>query len=132
VRALVVSHGDASGLRLQERPDPVPAPDEVLVRITAATLNFGEVVYGIAEAPDGAVLGWDAAGVVVQAAANGFGPPAGTAVVTTSEHGGGWAQLRAVRSDLIAPLPEGVDLGVATTVPVAAVAPTACRTPRRS
>jgi NADPH:quinone reductase-like Zn-dependent oxidoreductase len=88
VRALVVSHGDASGLRLQERPDPVPAPDEVLVRITAATLNFGEVVYGIAEAPDGAVLGWDAAGVVVQAAANGFGPPAGTAVVTTSEHGG--------------------------------------------
>lgn len=120
MRALVVCHERASGLRLQECPDPVPAPDQALVRSTATTLNFGEVVYGITAAPDGTVLGWDAAGVIVQPAADGSGPPAGTAVVSTGEHGGGWAQLRAVRTDLLAPVPEGADLGPAATVPVAA------------
>jgi NADPH:quinone reductase len=55
------------------------------VRLTATTLNFGEVVRLLAGAPDGAVLGWDAAGVIVQAAADGTGPPAGTEVVTTHD-----------------------------------------------
>lgn len=97
MRALVVSHEHASGLRLAERPDPVPAADQALMRVTATTLNFGEVVHGIPAAPDGAVLGWDAAGVIIHAAANGTGPPAGTAVVTTGEDGGGWAQRPADR-----------------------------------
>jgi NADPH:quinone reductase len=120
VRALVVSHDHPTGLRLGEVSDPVPERDEALVRVAATTLNFGEVVHVLAEAPDGAVLGWDGAGVIVQSAANGTGPPVGTAVVTTGEHGGGWAELRAVRTDLIAPIPAGADPGLATTVPVAA------------
>ncbi|WP_241835359.1 hypothetical protein [Pseudofrankia asymbiotica] len=91
MKALVVQHDHPLGLRLVECPDPMPESDQALVRLTATTLNFGEVVYRIAAAPDGAVLGWDAAGVIVQPAADGSGPPAGTAVVTTGEHGGGWA-----------------------------------------
>lgn len=120
MKALVVAHDHPSGIRLEEIPEPTPAHDQALVRLRATTLNFGEVVHRLAEAPDGAVLGWDAAGVVVQAATDGTGPPAGTAVVTTGEHGGGWAQLRAVRTRLIAPIPPGADPGASATVPVAA------------
>lgn len=120
MKALVVAHDHPSGLRLGEAPDPIPARDQALVRLTATALNFGEVVHLLAEAPNGAVLGWDAAGVIVQAAADGTGPPAGTVVVTTGEHGGGWAQLRAIRTDLIAPIPPGADPGASATVPVAA------------
>ena len=120
MKALVVARDHSAGLRLGEAPDPVPARDQALVRLTATTLNFGEVVHLLAGAPDGAVLGWDAAGVIVQAAADGTGPPAGTEVVTTGEHGGGWAQLRAVRTGLIAPIPPGADPGASATVPVAA------------
>jgi len=67
------------------------------VRLTATTLNFGQVVHLLAEAPNGAALRWDAVGMIVQAAADGTGPPPGTAVVTTAEHGGAWALLRAIR-----------------------------------
>jgi NADPH:quinone reductase len=74
VKALVGAYDHPSGLRLGEAPDPIPARDQALVRLTATTLNFGEVVHLLAEAPDGAVLGWDAAGVIVQAAADGTGP----------------------------------------------------------
>jgi NADPH:quinone reductase-like Zn-dependent oxidoreductase len=120
VKALLACRDHPSGLRLGECPDPVPTADQALVRLTATTLNFGEVTYGLGAARDGAVLGWDAAGVIAGPAADGSGPPAGTAVVTTGEHGGGWAQLRAVRTDLLAALPDGADPGLAATVPVAA------------
>ncbi len=51
-----------SGLRLGETADPEPAPHQALVRVTATSLNYGEVAHRT-EALEGTVLGWDAAGV---------------------------------------------------------------------
>ncbi|SDI41996.1 NADPH:quinone reductase [Sinosporangium album] len=118
MRALLVDRSLPGGLRVGEAPDPVPAPDQALVRVTATSLNHGEVKYGIAEAPEGTVLGWDAAGVVVQAPADGSGPAIGTPVVTLGD-GGGWAELRAVHTAYIGVAPEHADLGAISTVPVA-------------
>jgi NADPH2:quinone reductase len=81
-------------------------------------LNSGEVKRGISTAEAGAVLGWDAAGVVERAAADGTGPAAGTPVVTLGAQGA-WAELRAVDTDLIGVVPAGADLGAISTVPVA-------------
>ncbi|GGX69113.1 zinc-binding dehydrogenase [Streptomyces hiroshimensis] len=120
MRALLVDRSTPTGLRLGHVPDPEPAPHQALIRVTATSLNYGEVRFGLQEAPDGAVLGWDAAGVVERAAADGSGPAAGTAVVTLGIDGA-WAGLRAVDTDWIGTAPPGADPGALSTVPVAGI-----------
>ncbi|GAA2112151.1 zinc-binding dehydrogenase [Actinomadura alba] len=118
MRALLVDRSVPGGLRLGEAPDPVPASNQALIRVRATSLNYGEVAFGVENAPEGSVLGWDAAGVVERAAADGSGPAVGTPVVTLGEQGA-WAELRAVDTDWIGTAPEGADLGAISTVPVA-------------
>jgi NADPH:quinone reductase-like Zn-dependent oxidoreductase len=95
MRALVVDDAAPGRLRLAEAPDPVPAPDEALVRVSAVSINYGEVAFGLPNAPVGSVLGYEAAGTVAVPAADGSGPPAGATVVSFGTTGG-WAELRAV------------------------------------
>ncbi|MET9859724.1 zinc-binding dehydrogenase [Streptomyces smyrnaeus] len=118
MRALVVDHSSSGHLSLTDVPSPRPAAHEALVRVEAVSLNFGEV-HGATrpEIPDGTVLGWDAAGVVVQAAADGSGPAEGEKVVSLGETG--WAELRAVPAALLGTAPKDSDPGALSTVPVA-------------
>ncbi|MFI0451187.1 zinc-binding dehydrogenase [Actinomadura sp. 6N118] len=101
-------------------PDPVPTRSQALVKVAAFSLNFGEIAYRSANVRPGYVPGWDAAGVVVQAAADGSGPATGTRVVTFG-WSGAWAELRAVDTAELAVVPEAVDLGLASALPVAGV-----------
>jgi len=120
VRALVHDPAAPFGLRLGEAPDPVPPATQALVQIGAMSLNFGELDLIADRTEPGGVPGWDAAGVVVRGAADGTGPPPGARVVTFG-WSGAWAQLRAVETDEMATLPDAVDLGAASAVPVAGV-----------
>ncbi|MFI6811895.1 zinc-binding dehydrogenase [Nonomuraea sp. NPDC050328] len=106
-------------MSLTDVPAPQPAAHEALVRVEAVSLNFGEVHAATRpELPDGTVLGWDAAGVVVQAAADGSGPAEGERVVTLGGEAG-WAELRAVPAALLGTAPRDADPGALSTVPVA-------------
>ncbi|MFD8276359.1 zinc-binding dehydrogenase [Streptomyces flaveolus] len=119
MKALTIDHSAPGHLALTTVADPEPAAHQALVQVRSFSLNAGEVHHVVPEGEAGTVPGWDAAGVVVQAAADGSGPAAGTPVVTVGPDGA-WAELRAVDTDLIGTVPEGADLGPISALPVAA------------
>src|SRR3712207_4580206 len=94
IQAVVVTPDAPARLALASVDAPVPAPPEALVRVAAISLNRGEV-RGSQLAPAGHRPGWDLAGVVEQAAADGSGPAAGARVVGML-NSGSWAELVAV------------------------------------
>jgi NADPH:quinone reductase len=105
------------GVELAETDDPQPRPDEALVEVEAISLNRGEV-RRLETAEPGLVHGWDLAGVVRRAAADGSGPPPGTRVVGLLNPGA-WAQLAAVPTVDLAAIPDGVSFAQAACLPVA-------------
>ncbi|ABW13069.1 Alcohol dehydrogenase zinc-binding domain protein [Parafrankia sp. EAN1pec] len=121
MRALVTDGSAAGGLRLGEVPDPVPGPDQVLIRTAAISLVDRDTGYAAAMLGDGGVWGFDAAGVVVEAAADGSGPPVGSTVLTLLPAPGAWAELVTASTGDVAMLPPGVDPGVLTGLALPAV-----------
>jgi NADPH2:quinone reductase len=114
----LVATADRPHITLAEVDDPQPLPSEALVDVKAFSLNRGEVRHLETKTP-GEIAGWDVAGVVAQAAADGSGPPAGTRVVGLKHPSGAWAQRVAVPTSLLAALPAGVSFEQAACLPVA-------------
>lgn len=110
MQAIVVDGGD---LRLEERPDPVPGDNEVLVAVRAAGLNGADMLQrrGHYPAPPGVpadVPGLEVAGEVADVGRSVTGFRAGDRVMAVVA-GGGQASMAVVDESHLLPVPAAVD-----------------------
>jgi len=125
------TYGPASGVTLDRVPVPVPGRGEVLLRMSATSLNAGDVrlllgdpllvrpVFGLTR-PRFPVRGMDAVGEVVGTGPDVIGVEAGDRVIGELAGGGGLGEYTTVPASRVQPLPPGVDPLLAATLPVAA------------
>ncbi len=127
MRAVLTTGVADEPVAIAQRVVPVAQPGEALVRVAAVSLNPGEVRRARKRAA-GEPIGWDFAGVVETAAADGSGPKAGARVVGYVASGA-WADYVAAPTKQLAPIPDTLAFADAATLPIAGL--TALRTLRR-
>lgn len=124
--AIVNTPGGPEPVAIRDVAEPAPQANEALVAVHAFSLNRGELRLFQAR-PEGWRPGQDIAGVMLRAAADGSGPPAGTRIVGLCDWHG-WAERAAVPSHRMAALADNVAFAAAASLPVAGL--TALRTLR--
>ena len=124
MKALLTTLDPAAPMAVRDVPDPVLTPHRALVAVKAFSLNRGEL-HSIVRNGVGWIPGQDIAGVVVQAAPDGSGPPVGSRVVALTDELG-WAELAAVEGHRMAVLPDSVTDAQACTLPVAGLTALRC------
>jgi NADPH:quinone reductase len=117
IRAVIVDPAVPGRLKIDRVELATPLPHEAIVRVAAISLNRGEVRRSQVAAA-GWRPGWDFAGTIETAAADGSGFPAGTRIVGFLAEGA-WAEQVVVPTHAIAALPDTVTFKAAATLPVA-------------
>jgi NADPH2:quinone reductase len=130
----VTAFGGPEALRVVERPDPVAAPGQVLVRVRAANVNptdlsvrDGSVVQRAPSVTPPVVPGWDLAGEIAAVGDGVTGLEPGTRVVgmihwpSTQGEIGAYSELVALDADAVVATPDGVDDPTAATIPLNAL-----------
>lgn len=133
MRAIAVTAlGGPEVLQIVEYPNPVAGPGQVLVRVRAACVNPADLAARIGDLPGGAdpppfQPGWDIAGEVAAVGEGVTELRVGERVAgmipwfLTRGRPGGYAELVAAAADWLVPVPAGLDLDAAATVPLNAL-----------
>ena len=116
----IAEFGPPEGLRLVERPTPVPASGEVLIEVHAAGVNRPDVIqrYGRYAPPPGAsdIPGLEVAGIVRHAGENVTRWREGDAVCALVA-GGGYADWCVAPEGQCLPVPRGCSMVEAAAIP---------------
>ena len=117
--AVYYENGPPSVLRYEDVPDPVCHPKGVVIRVEAISIEGGDTLNRLGgpllEHPH--VVGYQAAGEVIEVGAEVHHLTRGQKVVTVNGHGS-HAALRAVPARNAWPIPDGLDVKRASAVPV--------------
>jgi NADPH:quinone reductase len=118
--AVYYEAGGPEVFRVEEVPDPVIGPDDVLIRVEAVSIEGGDTLHRLrgelAAAPH--IVGYQCAGTVLDVGINVAGFTAGDRAVTVGPDGS-HAELRATRESLCWLIPDGLSTEEAACVPVA-------------
>ncbi|NYI05353.1 NAD(P)H-quinone oxidoreductase [Allostreptomyces psammosilenae] len=110
----------ADALVLGTAPDPVPAPDEVVVEVAAAGVNRADLLQrqGLYPVPRGGspIMGLEVSGTIASVGPEVSGWSVGERVCALLT-GGGYAERVAVPAGQLLPVPEGLDLVEAAALP---------------
>ncbi len=131
MRAIAMTDYD-SGVALHELPTPEPAPNELLVRVHASSVNridvliAGGLLKGMMEYEFPAIPGRDFAGTVEQVGSDASRFDVGDHVfgflIKPTVHEGAWAEYVTVPEDgFVARKPSGLDFTEAAALPLAGV-----------
>lgn len=117
--AVYFENGGPEVLRYETVPDPQCDKRGVVIRVEAVSVEGGDTVNRwrgpLAARPH--IVGYQAAGEIVEVGAEVSGLRIGQKVVTTGAHGS-HAELRAAYAATTWPIPEGMDVRVASTIPI--------------
>src|SRR6478736_4555287 len=121
MRAVIVTEpGGPEALTVVDLPDPEPGPGEVLVRVAGTAVNRADTMQrqGFYPPPPGAsdVLGLECSGTVAALGEGVTGWAVGDEVCALLS-GGGYAELVAVPAGQLMPVPDGIDLVIAGSIP---------------
>ena len=118
--AVYYETGGPEVFRVEEVPDPVIGPDDVLIRVEAISVEGGDTLHRLrgelAAAPH--VVGYQCAGTVLDVGINVAGFTQGDRAVTVGADGS-HAELRATRESLCWLIPDRLSTEEAACVPVA-------------
>ena len=124
MKAMVIIQGKEGGkLEWRDVPEPVPGPEELLVRVKATALNRADLyllrgTYDPTQKPaDGIIAGLEAAGEVAAVGRNVSGFAIGDRVMSMCP--GGFAEFAVANHRLAMPVPARLSWEEAATVPVA-------------
>jgi NADPH:quinone reductase len=117
--AVYYENGGPEVLQYEDVPDPKCHDDGVLVRVEAISIEGGDTVNRwrgpLAVRPH--IVGYQAAGEVIEVGRKVAGFQVGQKVTTTGAHGSHGA-LRAVSATTAWPVPAGMDIKLAATLPI--------------
>ncbi len=123
MKAIVVhEYGGPEVLKFEEYPDPVPGRGEVLVRVAAASVNPIDYKRRAGLTKDfypirfPGLIGVDMAGTVVKVGPGVEAFTAGNRVFAMADNT--YAELCVVKADVLADIPEGLDLIQAAALPL--------------
>jgi NADPH:quinone reductase-like Zn-dependent oxidoreductase len=118
---VTTANGDIDVLKVQEKPDPAPRADEVLIRVRAAGLNFADILARQGLYPDGppkpCVMGYEVSGVVDAVGKDVNSSFVGKSVVAMTRFGG-QSELIAVKATQMFEKPEKLTFEQAAAIPV--------------
>jgi len=113
--------GDIGVLKVQQKPDPTPREDQVIVRVRAAGLNFADILSRQGLYPDSppkpCVMGYEVSGVVEAVGKNVDKSLEGKSVGAMTRFGG-QAELVAVKAMQIFEKPENLSFEQVAAIPV--------------
>ncbi|HKG61554.1 MAG TPA: medium chain dehydrogenase/reductase family protein [Pyrinomonadaceae bacterium] len=118
---VTTANGDIDVLKVQEKPDPTPRDDEVVIRVRAAGLNFADILARQGLYPDGppkpCVMGYEVSGVIDSMGKDVNRSFAGKSVVAMTRFGG-QSEMIAVKATQMFEKPEQLTFEQAAAIPV--------------